>query len=208
MIEPPITLRATQGGTRAYPFLADILTFYALAIQGMRGDFYEGDPPNVVMACMAGNCDLAISLEGFLAAAETCIVPETIDIHVTPRRPEPADYNGNGIKSLNGRITAAMFALLVERANDWVRYNVSTNYAAWPPVSNFSRVVRAIVHGGTINIQNQTQPPVSWRGVSYDYRDYGKVVLNTGVLSVGDLILLMIEVEQEITALGAPFDLQ
>jgi hypothetical protein len=208
MHRPSTTFRIKQGATRCYPYLADILTFYAITFQAIAGDDFEADPPSAVMACSAGSADLHISLAGFLKAAHTNKPRQLIDVHMFNKQPEPDSPNIDGIKSLNVRVIVALFSLFVERANDWVKYNVSTDYINWPPVSNFSRVVRnAIVHGGRININNQNAPVVTWRGLSYSHAQFGKEIINTGDLSTGDLILLMIELEIEIAGLGAPIPL-
>ena len=75
-------------------------------------------------------------------------------------------------------LATSAFALYSERAVNWVRNNVSTNYAQWPAVANFSRVVRnAIAHGGAIAINDVKAPPVTWRGFSLSLADNGKTVV-------------------------------
>jgi hypothetical protein len=81
-----------------------------------------------------------------------------------PKHPEDPGIAVRGLKDLTQGVVAALFSIDAEAAVDWVKGNVSTDYHQWPPISNFARVVRnAIVHGGTININSETSPVVTWR---------------------------------------------
>ena len=98
----------------------------------------------------------------------------------------------------------AFFSLFTERAVEWGKANVGTDYHGWPPVLNFCRVVRnAVVHGGTINISSSSAPKVGWRGLAYSSAEEGRKVIWTDI-GVGDFILLLMDLEAELDHLGAP----
>lgn len=146
-------------------------------------------------------------LNGFDLTLKTGKLPDIITFERSEKKPPPESGDVPGIKSVNARIIGAIFAVFVDKANDWVRANVGTDYYNWPPVSNFARVVRnAIVHGGTINLKDP-KAHVAWSGVEISAQNYGDYVLNSGKLSLGDLMLLMFNLEDELDALGAPTDL-
>lgn len=66
----------------------------------------------------------------------------------------------------------------------------------WPEVWRFGWVVRnALGHGGFINIRDQTLRPVSWKGISISYENYGQQLMHS-ILAVGDIILLMLDMEE------------
>jgi len=65
----------------------------------------------------------------------------------------------------------------------------------WPGILNFGRIVRnAFAHGGTVNITDSI--PGAWGGISYSEATNGRRVLYND-LSVGDLTLLMLEMDAQ-----------
>lgn len=210
MIEPPIAVRLVRGKTRCHPYITDIQTFYAVTGEAIAAHLkipYE-EPGHMVFACRAANADVAIPMAGYVEAAVSGRAPDEVVIRIEEKEPEPEGINAAGMESISNRIVSAIFALFVETAFEWLRHNFGTRHHDWPPVANFCRVVRnAIVHGGRINISSETAPGGSWRHLKYDHKSDGKQILNDGDLSIGDLLILMLEMEQELNELGAPFDL-
>lgn len=191
---------------RCYEHIADILTFSALTIGGSKVLFAA--PQMARFACRAGDVDIIAPLNGFDDTLASGKIPEVIKLICNQKMPEPdEEHSIPGLKSVIARIIAAIFAVFANKANDWVKKNISTDYYNWPPVSEFARVVRnAIVHGGTINLKDP-QIKACWLGVEFSAANYGEPVLNAGKLSLGDLILVMLNLEEELDSLGAPFDL-
>jgi hypothetical protein len=191
---------------RCFEHIADILTFFALTFGGTNIVFVGG-PSRARFSCLAGNMELAGHLTGFDDTLRTGKLPGIITFTRSEKLPAPESGEVPGIKSINTRIIGAIFAVFVDKASDWVKANVSTDYYNWPPVSNFARIVRnAIVHGGTINLKDE-EARVAWSGVEISAQNYGDRILNTGKLSLGDLLLLMFNLEEELDGLGAPLDL-
>lgn len=203
-----MTLRIYRDETRAHPYIADALTFYALTLGALHPPLDENSPANAILACTAVRADLVAAIAPFIQAAKTGVQPEEMDLVLHPKRPEPDGIPILGVHSLSVRVVTAMFSLFAERANDWLR-STNSSYQKWPPVSNFARVIRnAIVHGGTLNATSPTSPVVSWRGLTYSHQNAGRQIINTGTdLSHGDLIVLMLELELELNDLGAPYPL-
>lgn len=193
--------------TRCYQHVGDILTFCALTIGGAKV-LFVGDQ-NAGFTCQAADMDLMAPIKRFDAVLASGKLPHLIALISGPRTAKPEEAQRlPGVESVFSRIVAAIFANYAASANDWVRANVSTNVQQWPPISNFARVVRnAIVHGGTINIESQNAAAVSWKSISFDHSDFGRPVIGAGTLSLGDLIVLMLDLDMELDALGAPLNI-
>jgi len=217
MLPISTALAITKGETRCHTYFADALTFLALGYQSLCREIGlapQPDPFLSAMACRAGNCVLSLQAYGLVKVALEGGSVEEIGFRLDPKsdRPEPGPSmgarNAYGMTGLNERVIGALFSVFSEQAVDWIYQNRTTDRDNFPPVANFCRVVRnALAHGGTINIKSPKSPVVSWRGLTYSHADFGKAIINTGDLSLGDLFLLMIELEMELDGLGAPFDL-
>ena len=210
MIQPPIAVRLVRGKTRCHPYITDLQTFYAVTSKAIEHelDIINIGQSHMVLACRAVGADVALPLDGYVEAALSGQAPEEIIVRVEEKAPEPDGIGAPGMESISTRIVAAAFSLFVETCLEWLRHNYKKQTADWPPASNFARVVRnAIVHGGRININSPTASGASWRHLHYDHRDNGREILHQGDLSLGDLVILMMEVESELNDLGAPFDL-
>lgn len=199
-----------QGQHRAHPQIADVLIFFALLYKAFdrRAGARPIANPVLSWSCYAANLSIRFALIGMMDALQTGDPPKTIGLVMVPKEEGPPGENIYGAKSVLAGVISSAFALFAERAIGWVRENVSTDYHQWPVVTNFSRVVRnAIVHGGTINISSKDAPTVSWRGVTLTYENLGVPILSPSAIGPGDLMMLMLDLEEELNTLGAPFDL-
>lgn len=211
LIEPPIGVRVVRGKTRCHPFISDIQTFYAVTTEALSLRVWpnaDRGPRHMVLAARAAHADVGLPLEGYVEAAIDGRTPDETIIRVDAKLPEPTGVNAAGMESISTRIVASVFAVFTERGIDWLRQNRGSDVSAWPQASNFCRIVRnAIVHGGKINIDSPKAVGASWRHLRYDHRHKDRHILHTGDLSIGDLIILMLEMESELNDLEAPFDL-
>lgn len=201
-----------KGKTRCHPYISDLQTFYAVSSAAIAAELGVVKDPqhrsHMILACRAANADVALPLDGYVQAALSGDVPKEIIVRIEEKGPEPGSVSVKGMDSISTRICAALFALFVETGNEWLKRNYKKDAKDWPPVSNFCRIVRnAIVHGGKINLNSETAVGGRWRHLNYNHRHNGKAILNDGDLSIGDLIILMFEMELELNELGAPFDL-
>lgn len=204
--------RITESTYRCFETISLILLYMVVATEAMKDTL----PKNMAksnrgrMAAAAVQRDLAMTLGGYL----DCYLygapfPAEVIIEMTDKLPPfvPAgEAKGSGwISSL---MIAALFSSYAEKANDWVRTLHGTDYANWPPVSNFARVIRnAIVHSQKVNMANPNAAAVSWRGHTISHADNGRKIIATGEYSGGDFIVLMLDLEDELNALGAPLPL-
>lgn len=205
-----IVMTIEEGNNRAFPFIRDILAFDALVISSLgprRGYKPNEDRGASSKVCQAAGFEMMASVNGYIEAIDTGTFASTIDFEIIDL-PSPKNGLIAGLQSMASRTEAAIFTLFVEQAAGWIKRNRTTDYHRWPPVANFCRVVRnAVVHGGRINISSQTAPVVKWRGVTISYQDDGQELFVPSRVSPGDLVILMLELDGELSALGAPFNL-
>ena len=194
------------GQARAFTFIADLIS-YQVMLFGLT-EMPLGETSNSIFACRTANMDLHVPMWDFAASPLTGVFPQSFCIFTQEKMPEPDGPSIHGVQSLSERLTCAIYSVFAEGLCDWVKSNHDGDAKNWPPIINFGRVVRnAIVHGGKINFTNPNADPVHWRGLTFSPADNGTVAINAGLLSGGDLILLMLEMELELNALGAPFDI-
>lgn len=206
-----LTAILEEGRDRVHPYISNILVYYALAHSALQRKIGFTDPeggPSLRLGCVAAKAEIILPLTGYADAAHEGNMPAVIEIERLPKQPEVEGIRAHGLKDLSRDVVAALFSLYAESATDWIKLNHSTDIHNWPPIANFARVVRnAIVHGGRINIKSETAPVVAWHGTTFSYRDAGTTILNTGIMSMGDLIVLMIDLDHELDELGAPLKL-
>lgn len=105
------------------------------------------------------------------------------------------------IRTLN-HLMGPIFIMFFEAYNDWLD-KVLGDAVNWPPTLNFARVIRNCAAHHSIKIRNPGAPAVTWRTMSYGYKDNGRNVIAED-FELGDLVALMLDVDAELDALGAP----
>jgi hypothetical protein len=214
----PLSSRVTllRDKTRIFPVIADILAFQALVAQAWidhtgTSEAELNETSSTLFSCLAANMGLELSLSGFKHAAMTGDMPDEIQVFTVPKPPPPLPPEAQhvaGATSLSVRLMSAAFAVAADRMVEWVEKNVTTDRHKFPPIINFGRVIRnAIVHGHTVNIRSPKAPTVTWRGLEISDKDFGRELFNGSLISGGDLVLLLMEMEAELNELGAPFEL-
>lgn len=104
---------------------------------------------------------------------------------------------GTGIFERILALYSSVLGNYYEKNIDVIRSKFGDDAQIWPTVWNFGRVVRnAFYHNNCIKIDNKNAK-VSWKNLSYDYSDNGKVILNTDIWPA-DLIYLMIEMDKHL----------
>jgi hypothetical protein len=99
---------------------------------------------------------------------------------------------------------APPFVNYYETWNEWLITNVSTDPYQWPTVWNFARIVRnAATHGYNVNWNNDRAPAISWHHLTYSASDNGRPLIGAE-LRLGDLLVLMFEMDSELDRLGCP----
>jgi len=110
-----------------------------------------------------------------------------------------------GFSKFNNNMYASIFSLFVDRVIEWARINHSTDYPSWPPVLNFCRVIRnACIHSGKVNLSANSPISVSWRGRTLDKNNAGQEIFSDNIISSGDLVLMLFDLEFELATIRAP----
>ena len=211
--DPPEVMWIENGKHRCFEQIATICAAYTLTLEAAtrRKGQIPVELPLLQLGCPRAGLSIRIALGGMMDAIESGVLPSKLGMVVAPKSVvefPPGSFDVKGLKGLILGLQGANFSLFAERGCDWVRRHYSTDYNNWPPVANFSRVVRnAIVHGGKVNIQSPRAAPVAWRGLSITHKDHGKAIIQPDYLGAADLIALMLDLDLELNLLGAPFDL-
>lgn len=97
-----------------------------------------------------------------------------------------------------------IFVSYYENQKPWLEANVSNDTYQWPQEWNFARIVRnAASHSGTLDWRNPKAKSISWHHITYSAADKGRRIVG-GDLILGDLLLLMLEMDRALDRLGCP----
>jgi hypothetical protein len=110
-----------------------------------------------------------------------------------------------GFISVLTNIFAPVFVKYYETYANWL-YSTRGKQINWPSVWQFARLVRNSIHGGKISYGNEKNPaPVTWCGLTYTKAaDEGRQLIG-GDMTVGDLVVMLFEMDDELNNLGCPF---
>jgi hypothetical protein len=179
---------------------------------GRSTNFNRGD--TATLACSQIPIAIRVPIVGPLQIAMANLKPDGIEIDVIPRPAEGQAFTPfaggisapqpvTGLQYILPTMTAPILVELYESVSDWL-YSSIGHQDTWPSVLQFSRVIRhAASHGGSINMTGRSPKPVSWYGLTYSQSDNGRAVFGTD-LGLGDLIALMLEMDEELSRLGCP----
>lgn len=94
-----------------------------------------------------------------------------------------------------------------EKHKGWLRATLGGDPNTWPPLFNFARAVRNFIshHAGHVHFDNPNAPSVTWHHLTYMPADEGKQVIGSDI-DLGDLIVLLFELSDELDRLGCPLN--
>jgi hypothetical protein len=175
-------------------------------------------PPGSVAVAECQQLDLEVKLpiHGPLEAAIAERFPDLIHFEFVPKRLQFSVWAGGtpdlrpttfGLMAVVANLIAPVFSEFYESYKDWIHSQSGRRTNNWPPEWRFARVIRnAISHGGEIVIDNPTEPPASWYGLTYSRADNGRrpIGVRDADLGIGDLLVLMFEMSDVLDALGCP----
>lgn len=100
-----------------------------------------------------------------------------------------------GLQRVHGAMISNAFVQYFEANRSLAEAKFSKDTQRWPMEWNFGRVVRnALVHKGSIRIDNKNASAVTWKSLSYSHSENGKQILYRDVTAV-ELVLLMEEMD-------------
>jgi hypothetical protein len=125
--------------------------------------------------------------------------------------PRPGEAFGPNLGALNTRIITPLFVEFYEDARQWLEdearktHKVQYVWTLWANVWQFGRIIRnALSHGaGRVDIRDETFVPITWHSITYGHAQNGQSIWTD--LSLADLVILVLEMNDELDRLGYPY---
>jgi hypothetical protein len=203
--------RIHRDQNRLYDGLKNFLLATSCLIFASYIKIYGRQPPPGSDAEVHGqqvrHLKIKIPVYGFLDHALNRTSPDSFEISLetpaTALRPDATPYN----EHFKDTVLIFISPIFVEYYENYIQWIVNTYGGRsdnWHETWRFARVIRnAISHGGKISIDSQRDRSVMWYGASYAFADNGKVIFGTDI-SVGDMICLLLEMDEILDDLGCP----
>lgn len=212
MTYPGYTLRTEKGAHRLHAIL-ETLTFSLACIQtavAFRGGGITGWGPGDYMSyeCAAFDAEVRLPLGSVIETFIAKIPINSIELGVCEKswNYREARIGEQIIKnslSWHIAILKPFFVEFYEDYIDWLRVNLKNDHTKWPVVWQFGRIVRNASSHNRVFISDQKFSPVSWHGLTYGPNENGREIFGTD-LEIGDLIILMCEMSDELDRLNVP----
>jgi hypothetical protein len=120
--------------------------------------------------------------------------------------PEPPGHYTAQLRTVWHTVFSAFFVLYYERYRPFLQDKFGRDVKEWPEFFRFCWAIRnaAAHHESRINFTNPTSAPVTWAGLTYSPANNGHLIFGPNDLSVGDILILLIEFSDRLDGLGAP----
>jgi hypothetical protein len=156
--------------------------------------------------CKQFGLELHLPLWRVIEFAMVSARPASIDIGFESRGPLPGGTPNAVFPRLIVGLAQPIFVEFYENHFPWMKRTLGGGMDKWPDVLNFGRVIRnAASHRGCIHIREPNGLGGNWYHLSYRHADHGKPVIGAE-LFLGDLVILMCEISDELDRLGCPLD--
>ena len=204
MLEVDGIVRVSDDGSSLMSLVIDVITmldavFIAFhVVEELPNNASPGDYMTVELTSVGKTIRLPVAHPFALAVAEKR--PSFIDLTIEDASdPPPYSKWTGGLQSVAMHAIKPAFVAFYES----MKPKISAKYGRtrnWPPGLLFLKTVRnAISHDGTVRIQDSNEAASVWRGARYDQSDNGRQIIGTE-LTLGDLLVLMLDVHAEITS--------
>jgi hypothetical protein len=112
-----------------------------------------------------------------------------------------------GYMTMTMAIATAIYVEFYERHARWIRQKYGGDTKNWPPLFNFARTIRNFIvhHGGKVHFDNPNAATVQWHHLTYSTSDAGNQAVGHGYISIGDMLVLLIEFGDALDSAGCPF---
>lgn len=167
---------------------------------------------HVVYECKRLPMNVRLPTSGPAAVALSGKMPDVIKLYfhkLPPHKPLGPEGTG-GFASTLTSLYCATFVNLYERSKPFLEKHFgSKDVKKWSDFWRFVWVVRnCCAHGGTLAFNDTSASSVVWHSIKYspisrDFAGPPRLVIG-GDLSLGDLLVLMVEMSEELDAIGAP----
>jgi hypothetical protein len=185
----------------------------ATYLESGKADFKPGQ--NIELAGDHLNLSVRFPLHGPVQGALKGLTPDKVQYTITAKSQQRLDQYAAEIQSgqkphvapiitpVFMNLISPVFVDYFEAYKEWL-YRKLNNPDNWPSAWRFGWMVRnAMSHNGMVHFLKKG-PPVSWHGLTYSYDDNDKVKIVGNVLSTGDIVILMFDMDDELNTLGCP----
>lgn len=177
----------------------------AEAAVGITKPFAPGE--HAPLECNLMPFEVHLPLAGPVHAAVANVLPDLIELNIKALNKNHREYEhktGGFKEPMLFAFSAALVQLYEENLQFLNDEYGERQYWKWPNFWNFVRAVRnSCSHGYKLRIDSKTAPAVTWHGVSYHSSQNGHLVIG-GDFLLGDILILMVEVSEELDKLGCP----
>jgi hypothetical protein len=200
-----------DSGRLFEPLLTFMITFDALGIatDSMKRRALDLTPGNNAIEAHQFGLWIKYTALQLTDAMTKNIRPKGFEVMFTPDEGTKGPQLGPvmfGYMTMTMNITTAIYVQFYEQHAPWIRGKFSTDTKNWPPLFNFARAIRNFIvhHGGKVHFDNANAAPVQWHHLTYSPADKGKQAVGHGYISLGDLLVLLIEFGDALDAAGCP----
>jgi len=112
-----------------------------------------------------------------------------------------------GYKGATLAVVTSLYVTFFEQHREWLRATYGSDTKKWPGFFNFARTIRNFIvhHDGRVHFENPKAASVQWHHLSYSPADEGKQAVGHNYISVGDMLVLTIELGDALDQAGCPF---
>ena len=212
MTYPGYTLRTEKGVHRLHAIM-ETLTFSLACVQtavtfrgGGKTDWADGD--YMSYECAVFDAEVRLPLGSVIETIIAGIPVNSIELGVCEKSWNYRKAE-NGTKIIKNTISwhvsilKPFFVEFYENYIEYLRFNLKSDHTKWPTVWQFGRVIRNASAHNKICIDDQNFAPVSWHKLTYGPNENGKEIFGHD-LEIGDLIILMCEMSDELDRLNVP----
>jgi hypothetical protein len=130
----------------------------------------------------------------------------TYQITYKASEPDPPGHYTSQLRTVWHVVFSAFFVLYYERYRPFLQEKFGRKTSEWPEFFRFCWAIRNATahHGSRINFTNPKTAPVTWAGLTYSPANNGHLIFGPNDLSVGDVLILLIEFSDQLDGLDAP----
>lgn len=112
-----------------------------------------------------------------------------------------------GYKGASLAIVTSLYVTFFEQHKEWLRATYGADTKNWPSLFNFCRVIRNFIvhHDGRVHFDNPKAASVEWHHITYSPADEGQQAVGHDYISVGDMLVLLVELSDALDEAGCPF---
>ena len=212
MTYPRLDFRTENGTHRLHGLLSTLVTTLCCVETAfaVRGGAITDWPPGTYMSfeCAQFDAEVRLPQGGVIESVIAGMSIDSIELGVCEKswnynHPRENERKIKDTLKIHNRLMIPFFVEFYEDNVDWIKGNIDASFLKWPMVWQFGRIVRNSCSHNSISINDQNFIPVRWHSLEYGPNQHGRKIFGVD-LSIGDVIILIIEMSTALDALGCP----